>query len=162
MTKLVLVAAIIGAHGIRGEVKIKSFTATPSAFATYGPLNSKDGRVFEIAKSKFAKDEFICTLKNIVDRNQAEALRGVELFVVREKLPQLPQGEFYLSDLLNKQVMAEGKLLGIVAGFQNYGAGELMELQSGELIPVRFVVAVDEKILINLPEGFLEDELPQQ
>ncbi|MEO6608244.1 MAG: ribosome maturation factor RimM [Aestuariivirga sp.] len=162
MTQLVSVGVILGAHGIRGDVKIKSFTADPKAFASYGPLTASDGRVFEITKSKPASDHFICTLKNVTDRNQSEALKGTELLVAREKLPKLPDGEFYLSDLNGKNVEADGNSLGAVVGFQNYGAGDLMELQSGELIPVGFIKSVSEKILVDLPEGYLDEETPPE
>jgi 16S rRNA processing protein RimM len=151
------VGVILGAHGIRGDVKVKSFTADPSAFASYGPLSASDGRIFEITKSKPATDHFICTLKNVTDRNQSEALKGTELLVAREKFPKLPGGEFYLSDLNGRELEADGKSLGQIVGFQNYGAGDLMELQSGELIPVRFISSVAEKVLVDLPEGYLDE-----
>lgn len=154
---LIPVGVILGAHGIRGEVKIKSFTADPKSFASYGPLTTSDGRSFEIAKSKPASDHFICTLKTVTDRNQAEALKGIELLVAREKLPKLPDGEFYLSDLKDKELMADGKSLGPIVGFQNYGAGDLMELQSGELVPVSFITKIAEQVLVDLPDGYLDE-----
>jgi 16S rRNA processing protein RimM len=154
---LIPVGVIIGAHGIRGEVKIKSLTADPKAFTSYGPLSSADGRIFEISKSKPASDHFICALKSVSDRNQAEALKGTELLVARDKLPKLPEGEFYLSDLNSKPVVAKGKTLGTVMGFQNYGAGDLMELEGGLLIPVRFIETVDGAVHVNLPEGYLDE-----
>ena len=157
----VLVGVIIGAHGIKGEVKIKSFTADPKAFSSYGPLHSSDGRIFEITKAKFAKDDFICTLKNVTDRNQSEALRGTELFVSREKMPKLPVGEFYLHDLEGKPVLSAGQVIGMVSGFQNFGAGELLELQSGVLIPLGFVVKVDDAVSVDLPDGYLDEAKPE-
>ena len=155
--KFIPVGVIMGAHGIRGEVKVKSFTAIPSAFASYGPLSASDGRIFEVAKSKPASDHFICTLKNIIDRNQAEALKGTELLVAREKLPKLQDGEFYLSDLKDKHLVADGKSLGTITGFQNYGAGDLMELESGMLVPVSFIRKIGEQILVDLPDGYLDE-----
>ncbi len=154
---LIPVGVILGAHGIRGEVKIKSLTADPKAFTSYGPLVSADGRIFEISKSKPASDHFICTLKNVTDRNQSEALKGTELLVSRDKLPKLPDGEFYLSDLNGKAVAAQSQNLGAVIGFQNYGAGDLMELDGGLLIPVRFIETVDTAVHVNLPEGYLDE-----
>ena len=152
------VATITGAHGIKGEVKVKSLTAVPKAFASYGALAARDGRVFDFVKCKQAKDNFICTLMNVVERNAAEALRGTELFVARAKLPTLNDGEVYLSDLQGKAVMADGKSLGHIAGFQNFGAGELMELEGGMLIPVSFIGAVAEAVTLDLPEGYLDGE----
>ncbi len=157
----ILVGVIIGAHGIKGEVKIKSFTSDPKMFSAYGPLADKDGRVFDIIKVKFAKDDFICTLKNVIDRNQSEALRGLELFVAREKMPKLPDGEFYLHDLQGKPVEAGGQKIGLVSGFQNFGAGELLELETGVLVPLRFVVAVDDAVKVELPDRYLEEAEPE-
>ena len=85
---LILVGVIIGAHGIRGEVKLKSFTADPKAISTYGPLVSSKGEVFEISRLKLQVEDFICTLKNVTDRNRAETLKGTELFISRAQLPR--------------------------------------------------------------------------
>ena len=155
---LVHLATIIGAHGIKGEVKVKSFTSDPKAFNSYGPLTDKDGRVFEVKKLRAQINDFICVLTNIADRNVAEALRGLELFVAREKLPLLKQDEIYLSDLQGKQAVADGKSLGHIIGFQNFGAGELLELESGMLIPISFIATVADTVTLNLPEGYLNDE----
>ncbi len=152
------VATILAAHGIKGEVKVKSLTETPQAFATYGPLVAKDGRVFEIRNVRAQKDDFLCVLNDISDRNAAEALRGLELFVVREKLPALKEGEVYLSDVQGKEVLADGKSLGHIVGFQNFGAGELMELEGGMLIPVSFIASFATQVHLSLPEGYLDDE----
>ncbi len=90
------------------------------------------------------------------DRNQAEALAGTDLYVERKALPAPAEGEFYLADLVGKPVTAAGTVLGIVAGVQNYGAGDLLELESGELIPVAFVTVNDGTVTADLPEGFLD------
>ena len=109
---------------------------------------------------KPAKNDFICTLSSVADRNAAEALRGTQLFVARGKLPALKAGEIYLSDLQGKEAHAEGKSLGRITGFQNFGAGELMELEGGLLIPVSFIAATGDVVKLDLPEGYLEDEAP--
>ena len=155
---MIHVATIIGAHGIKGEVKLRSFTSDPKAFASYGPLTATDGRVFEVMKFRAQISDFICVLTNIADRNAAEALRGTELFVARDKLPALKQGEIYLSDVQGKQALADGKNLGRIIGFQNFGAGELMELESGMLVPVSSIASVSDIVTLNLPEGYLSEE----
>ena len=155
---MIHVVTIVAAHGIKGEVKVKSFTAVPKTFASYGPLVAKDGRAFEIKNVRPQKDEFLCVLNNIADRNAAEALRGTELFVSREKLPQLNEGEIYLSDIQGKQAAADGKNLGRIMGFQNFGAGELMELEGGMLVPVSCIASVGDTVTLNLPEGYLNDQ----
>ena len=157
-TTLVHVATIVAAHGIKGEVKVKSFTADPKAFTSYGPLQNAEGLVFEISKVRPQKDEFLCTLRNVSDRNAAEALRGTELFVARDRLPAPAAGEIYLSDVQGKQAVAGDQKLGRITGFQNFGAGELMELEGGMLIPVSFIGSVADVVTLNLPDGYLEDE----
>ena len=155
---MIHVATIIGAHAIKGEVKLRSFTSDPKAFASYGPLISKDGVTFDVVKFRAQINDFICVLMNVSDRNAAEALRGTELFVARDKLPALKDGEIYLSDVQGKEAMAEGKNLGRIVGFQNFGAGELMELESGMLVPVSSIVSVFDIVTLNLPEGYLSEE----
>jgi 16S rRNA processing protein RimM len=150
LTTSVLLGVITGAHGIRGEVKVKSFTDDPKSIGNYGPLQMADGRVIEILRLKQARNDLICTLKNVTDRNQAEALRGTELFVLREKLPDDP----LLADLVGKPVTHQSSVLGTISGFQNFGAGELLELDTGLLIPLRFLDAAT--MVADLPDGFLD------
>ena len=125
----VLVGVIVGAHAIKGEVKLKSFTSDPLSIGRYGPLRSSLGQVFEITKLKPARDDFIASLKGVGDRNAAEALKGVELFVAREKLPKLKIQEAYAHDLMGLDVVLEnGTTLGKLVGMPNYGAGDLLEV----------------------------------
>jgi 16S rRNA processing protein RimM len=151
---LVLLGRILGAHGIKGEVKIKSFTDDPKAIAAYGPLQGADGKVIEITRLKPAKDHFICTLTTVGDRNAAEALAATDLFVARAKLPAEP----LLADLVGIKVSHNSSVLGSIVGFQNFGAGELIELDTGLLIPVRFATPGD-PVTVDLPEGFLDEAL---
>ena len=165
----VLVGVIVGAHGIKGEVKLKSFTSDPLSIGRYGPLQSSSGKQFEIAKLKAAKDDFIASLKNVNDRNEAETLKGVELFVARGKLPQLKTPEAYAHDLMGLDVVLEnGTTLGKLVGMPNYGAGDLLEVtvdgnSETVLIPFTntFVPQNDfasGKIVVVLPEGYLDAE----
>lgn len=153
MTRILL-GVITGAHGIKGEVKIRSFTEDPKAISSYGSLQTANGGVIEIVRIKLAKDFFIASLKGVTDRNAAELLRGVELFGSREKMG----ADVLLSDLVGKRVTDGSSLYGRISGFQNFGAGELMELDSGMLIPVRFVVSSRDDVEVELPEGFTTPE----
>ena len=166
---LVSVGVITGAHGIQGEVKLRSFTAEPQAIASYNPLRTAAGGTIEIASLRAQKDGFIARLKGVTDRNAAEAMKGTELFVPRERLPAPEAGEVYLHDLIgNEVVLADGTLLGEVAGIANYGASDLIDVKRDGrkdtvLIPFAagFVLQADgDKIVVDLPEGFLDDELP--
>ena len=160
---MILVGVIIGAHGIRGEVKLKSFTADPKAIATYGPLLSATGKSFEITRLKLQVEDFICALKNVSDRNKAETLKGTELFITRA---QLPKDELYLHDLIGAPIFNGDVALGIIIGFENFGAGDLIEVKiEGRsdtiLIPYNntFIVeASKEKIVVNLPDDYLDEK----
>jgi 16S rRNA processing protein RimM len=168
---LVSVGVITGAHGVKGEVKLRSFTADPSAIAGYNPLDTKSGRRIEIVKLRPLRDGFIAILKDVTDRDAAEALKGIELFVLRERLAAPSAGEVYLRDLVGLDVWHGGKKLGEVMAVPNYGAGDLLDVRvegrnDTVLIPYsgNFVVSTDlaaGKIVVDLPEGFLDEfDLP--
>jgi 16S rRNA processing protein RimM len=122
----------IGApHGVRGEVRLHSFTADPAAIATYGPLESEDGRVFEIESLRPAKDHFVATFAGVADRNGAELLVNIKLYVPRDRLPE-PEApnEFYHADLIGLAVInRDGQKRGTVIAVHNFGAGDLIEVQ---------------------------------
>ena len=162
---LVLVGAITGAHGIRGEVKLKSFAADPQALVTYSPLETATGQRLEVAKIRAQKDGFIAILKGITDRNAAEALRGTELFVPRERLPEPEEDEVYIHDLIGLRVhLADGSLLGEIVDVADYGAGDLIDVkvegrQDTVLIPFADAYVLEanaEKVVVDLPEGYLD------
>ena len=166
---MVLVGVIVGAHGIKGEVKLKSFASEPLNIGRYGPLQSASGQSFEIIKLKAAKDDFIAGLKSVNDRNEAETLKGVELFVNREKLPKLKVHETYAHDLMGLDVVTEnGSKLGKLVGMPNYGAGDLLEVAvegNSDTVLIPFTssfVPQDDftngKIIVNLPEGYLDED----
>lgn len=102
---LVCVGAIVGVHGVRGAVRIKSFTAIPEDVCAYGVVQSEDGtKRFDVRLIGEAKGLLIAKLSNVVDRNQAEALKGTQLFVSRDALPELEEDEFLYSDLVGLDV----------------------------------------------------------
>ena len=127
--KQILLGRILGPHGLKGEVKIKSFTADPLAVASYGAVLASDGRRFKLERVRLAGDIVIAAIKGIADRNVAETLKGVELSVPREDLPETDDGEFYQADLVGLAVFDQaGDKVGEVAGFQHFGAGDLIEI----------------------------------
>ena len=160
---MILVGVILGAHGIKGEVKLKSFTEDPKAIAAYKPLLAKSGVRFEITRLKPQVSDFICTLNAVSDRNQAEALKGTELFITRE---QLPKDELYLHDLIGVAVFNRTAPLGTVSGFENFGAGDVMDVKMENttvLIPYTkaFIVeASRERVVVDLPEDYLDETKP--
>ena len=126
----VLVAVIGAAHGIKGEVRIKTYTADPLALADYNPLRSKDGRAFEVLAVRPQGTVVVARLKGVSDRNQAEALNGVELFAAREALPEEDEGEFFHDDLIGLAVRDEvDAAVGRVKAVHNFGGGDILELE---------------------------------
>jgi 16S rRNA processing protein RimM len=118
-------------HGIRGEIRLKSWTADPAAIGTYGPLFDAGGaRSFVIeALRPIGKDMFVARVKGVSDRNSAAALNGTQLFVPRHVLPTPEEGEFYHADLVGLRVENEqGEVLGGVVALHNFGAGDILEL----------------------------------
>jgi len=167
MRDMVLVGAITGAHGIRGEVKLRSFTEDPQAIAAYSPLETAKGAKVVIAKLRPQKDGFIAILKGVTDRNAAEALRSTELFVPRERLPEPEEDEVYVHDLIGLPVfLADGSRLGEIVAVADYGAGDLIDVKvegrnDTVLIPFasQYVLAADgSKVVVDLPEGYLDAE----
>jgi 16S rRNA processing protein RimM len=127
----ICVAQIGGAHGIRGEVKLKSFTADPMAVKDYGPLASEDGSVHvEIETVRPAKGHLVARLRGIIDRNAAERLTNLKLFIPRDRLPPADADEFYHVDLVGLAAeTADGARLGTVVAVHDFGAGDILELQ---------------------------------
>lgn len=126
--------AVIGApHGIRGELRVRSFTADPLALADYGPLHAEDGRRFEILDIRLQKDMVVVRFNGVADRTAAEALTGTALFVDREALPDdLEEEEFYHADLIGLAVFGpDGAPIGKVVAIQDFGGGEILEIARG-------------------------------
>ncbi|XUM23521.1 ribosome maturation factor RimM [Bradyrhizobium oligotrophicum S58] len=172
MSKLICVAKIGAAHGVRGEVRLWTFTEDPLAVLHYGPLTTKDGsRAFEVAKAREAKDHLVATIKGVTDRNAAERLNGLELYVQRDRLPETDDDEYYHADLIGLAAeTTAGAPLGRVLAIHNFGAGDIIEIAppSGSTLMLPFTNAVvptvdlaGGRVIIELPteiEG--EDESP--
>jgi 16S rRNA processing protein RimM len=131
MVERILVGAIAGAHGLRGQVRIRSFTADPAGVAAYGPVTDEAGsRRFELAVTGAAKDGVIARIDGVADRTAAEALRGLRLYVARAALPAPEAGEYYRADLIGLRAeLADGSPYGRVVDVQNHGAGDLLEIE---------------------------------
>ncbi|SLN16328.1 Ribosome maturation factor RimM [Roseivivax jejudonensis] len=129
--KRICVGAIGGAFGVHGEVRLKSFTADPEAIADYAPLTSEDGgRSFDVQIVRPIGQGFAARLSGVRSKEDADALKGARLFAPRERLPQLPDDEFYHADLIGLDVLdTGGARLGRVRAVQNHGASDLLEVQ---------------------------------
>ena len=144
MASRICVAQIGAAHGIRGEVRLRSFTQDPKAVASYGALESEDGKQhFEIETIRPAKDHFVAHFAGVKDRNAAERLTNLKLYVPRDRLPPTEDADtFYHADLVGlTAVSPEGTVLGKVTAIRHYGAGDLVEITpptGGETMLVPF------------------------
>lgn len=132
MSELILLGIVGAPHGVRGEVRIKTFTGDPLAIAGYGPLSDSKGRSFEITDIRPAKEVVVARLKGVTTREAAEALNGVELFVARDKLSAgEDEDEFLQADLIGCSVAGpDGIVLGTVTAVENYGAGDLLDIET--------------------------------
>ena len=152
MTDRICVAQIGAAHGIRGEVRLRSFTQDPMAVTSYGPLESEDGaRRFTIEALRPAKDHFVARLAGVPDRDAAEKLTNIKLYVSRDRLPPIEDDEtYYHADLVGlSAVTLDGVELGKVTAILNFGAGDLVEIKpggGGEPLMVPFTDAAVPKI----------------
>lgn len=166
MARDILLGAIIGAQGLKGEVKVKTFTETPENLGAYGMLHSADGRRFKVVSSRAIKnDTAIVRFESISDRTEAEALKNVELFIHREQLPDTEAEEYYHADLIGLSAEDEqGRVIGKVRSIHNFGAGDVIEIARADgsdvLLPFtkEFVPVVDveaRRIVVAVPE---EDE----
>lgn len=153
--KLVKVAAIIGVHGIKGEVKLRSLVEDEDLLAS-DLLDSTGKRHFSIKVTGRTKDSIIAKIDGVTDRNAAEALKGTELFLPESEFPELDDGEVYHGQLIGLEARTkDGERIGTVTGISNYGAGDIIEItrDSGEAEMLPFAEPwIGE---INLEEGFL-------
>ena len=167
--RMVLMGAILGAHGLRGEVKVKSFAAAPEAVVDYGALWDAEGRrrfALALTGGRGARpDILIARVEGCAGRDEAEALKGQQLFLPREALPQVAAAEeYYLADLIGLAVEdRDGRRLGRVLAAANHGAGDILEIAGGAVgafaVPFSrpFVPVVDlegGRIVVDLPADF--------
>lgn len=132
MEKRVLIGKIVAAHGIRGEVKIQCYHANPLNIDKYGTLENREAnKSFVLKVTGNTSANVRVKIKGVETRNAAEALIGTELYAERSALPELEEEEYYLSDLIGLKVCLQtpDKVIGTVAGFSNFGAGDIIELK---------------------------------
>lgn len=161
----ICVGAISGSYGVRGELRVKSFCAVPEDIESYSPLTSADGqRKFHLAVLRPIKNGFVARIAEVSTKEEADALKGTQLFALRDQLPSLPDDEYYHADLVGLAVLDSGGTpLGVVKSVQDHGAGDLLEVQrpgSSETVLLPFTMAavptVDlaaRRIIADPPEG---------
>ena len=166
--KKICLGKVTGPQGLDGSVKIKSYTAHPEDIASYGPLSDKEGtNEFQISILRSTKKGLVAKLGGILDRTAAESIKGMELYVTRDLLPELEEGEFYFSDLAGLDVVnIRGKMIGRVIKVDNFGAGDLIEISMGEtntyILPfsMQTVPVVDVaggRVVVRMPDEYDHD-----
>jgi 16S rRNA processing protein RimM len=169
----VLMGVIAGAHGVRGEVRVKSFTAEPAAIAAYGPLEDEGGaRRLSLALAGTVRGMLIARIDGIADRNAAERLRGTRLYLPRAALPQPGAEEYYHADLIGLAVvLKDGTALGRVRAVHDFGAGDSLEVEKegGGVVVVPFTDAVvpvvniaGGRLVVDPPDGLLDTPAPRE
>jgi 16S rRNA processing protein RimM len=159
-----LVGRIGAAHGIKGEVRVQSFTEDPLALVSYGPLStSKAGLTIRILAARTTTNVLVARIEGVNDRNAAEKLNGVELYIDRALLPDPDdEDDFYHADLLGLRAqLADGTSLGTVSAIPNFGAGDLLEVRderSGDTFLFPFTKAVVPEVKVK--DGYLVIDPP--
>jgi 16S rRNA processing protein RimM len=126
---MVCVGVITSVHGVKGNVKIRSFTDAPTDIATFHHVFDDSGRQFNISVIIPKKDYMIAAIEGVSSRNDAEGLRNVKLYIKRSELPELANDEFYHADLIGMEARSsDGTLLGTVKNVVNFGAGDILEI----------------------------------
>lgn len=170
MSDLICVGSIAGAFGVKGEVRLKSFTADPLSIADYAPLSTEDGaQNFDVVLTGQTKNGLTARMSGIITKEDADALKGTRLFAPRERLPAPAEDEFYYADLVNLGVFdTGGTQLGTVKSVQNHGASDLLEVKiqghaATVLVPftkaaVPTVDLASGRIVVDPPAGIFPDD----
>jgi 16S rRNA processing protein RimM len=155
MSTRLCLGAISGARGVRGEVRIKTFTAVAADIAAYGPLSDEAGtRLLVIETVKPSKEGVVAIIEGVRDRDAAEALKGLRLYVERDVLPEPAEDEYYFADLIGLRAEREdGEVIGTVAALNDFGAGELIEIERQGAMPVVLPFTKEAIPLVSLAEG---------
>lgn len=148
-TQKILVGKIVAPQGIRGEVRIQTYSDNPADFKKFHVLSNRfAAEDFKVVRAIPNSTVIIAKIRGFDDRNAAETLRGTELFIGRDDLPTLGEQEYYQTDLIGMTVNQRGNIIGRVACIQNYGAGDILELENGDMVSfVGASVDMDTKII---------------
>ena len=158
-TKLVHLGTIIGVHGVRGFVKIKTFTTTPEDIVAYGPLSTHDGATtYSIHLKHMSKGMVVAHVEGVTDRNQAENLKGTKLYVPAAKLPSLEEDEFYYADLegLEARTIGSGNIIGTISEIHDFGAGDFLVILDADGTKEYTIPFTKEAVpTLNVSEGHI-------
>ena len=169
MTNRLEIGKIVNTHGIRGEVKVTPWCDEPEAFESLKNLYDKDGNVLEIVRVRYHKSSVILTLKGVSDMNTAETLKGIILYADRDDLGELPEGTYYICDLIGLDVVTEdGKAIGKLTDCFPTGSNDVYVVKPPQgrdiLLPaipqvIKEVCLEDGKMIVTLMKGLVDDEV---
>ena len=158
----VLLGVVAAPHGIRGVVRIKSFTEDPMSLGAYGPLSDESGKKeYRVEPLSAARGAVLARIEGVADRTAAEALRGLRLYVERSALPETGEREWYEADLVGLAAVGkDGRDWGKVIAFHDFGAGSVMEVSGGAMLPFTDAVVPEidvpgGKVVVDPPAGLL-------
>ncbi len=153
--ELVLLGVFGAPHGVRGEIRLKSYTADPRAIASYGPLTTEEGRIFELVSVRPQKDVLIARVKGLASRDAAQALTHVKLYAPRERLGVAEEDEFFHADLVGLRAeKADGERLGTIIALHNFGAGDVLEMRPAGPGPSILLPFTKEVVpVVDIPGG---------
>ena len=153
---LVLLGVFGAPHGVRGEIRLKSYTADPAAIASYGPLTTEDGRIFELVSVRPQKDVLIARVRGLASRDAAQALTHVKLYAPRERLGEAEEDEFFHADLVGLRAeTADGETLGTVVALHNFGAGDVLEIRPGRGQSILLPFTKEVVPVVDIPGGLM-------
>ncbi len=163
MAREVFIAVIIGAVGLKGEVRAKLFTDTPDALPRYRTLHTADGRKLVITAFRVSKEgEAVIGFEGVSGRSAAEALKGTELFVERAMLPKAGEDEFYHADLIGLEARdSEGRMLGKIAAIHNFGASDVIEIIRPDGDSVHLAFTRETVPVLNIDAGYIIVAVPE-
>ena len=165
-SRLILVGRVTGAHGVRGEVKINAYTGEPEALISYGALLDAEGKpALTLTAGRAVKGVLIARAAEVDSREQAEALRGLQLYITRDSLPPTDdEDEFYLADLVGLDARSpDGEVIGVVKSAQDFGAGDLLEIAPADGGPTWWLpFTLDAVPQVNVAEGWLTAVRPDE
>ena len=160
-TNWIIVGAIAGSFGTRGEVRLKSFCTNPKDIETYSPLNADNKKTYTLKIKKVTKDLLVANISGVTSKEDADSLKGVKLYANRDNFPNLLNDEFYYSDLIGLTVLnPSSQKIGTVSAILNHGASDIIEISTSKndkfLLPFtkETVPTIDlpkKTIIVNLP-----------
>jgi 16S rRNA processing protein RimM len=157
-SKLILVAQVAGGFGVKGEVRVTAYTAEPKALLSYGVLLRADGSPgLTLVTGRAEKSAVVGRAKEIATKEEADALRGLKLYIPRERLPETDEDEFYLADLVGLQACdSQDVVLGAVKSVQNFGADDMLEIAPAAGGPTWYLPFTREAVPeLHIADGWL-------